>query len=1017
MKIKLMIVMIVLLVGMITHHPVMASGVVTTCDEISLVTALTGGGVVDFNIGMDCEIVFTSQKIISVNTTIQNTSGDNIVFTGDYYTPIDTRLFTVNSGVSLTLDNLMLRNGKALFGGAIYVNQGTLTINNSTFFSNVSTDTTVDNPSGGAIYGIQSTITINNSYFESNSSQIEGGAIENEGGDLQVTYSSFQNNTALNPSSITTGGAISSHGRTGVGDGSVIISDSVFINNTADYSGGVYAFYHANGVKTIVNNHFINNHADHAGALTVASGSSVNFIVSHNIFVNNQVTGGGGAIWFHSGTIGTVDNNMFYNNSANTGGALNIGFAARVTARHNTFVGNTAPNGGSVYIFYDYLIAIANIFQDGSCDVSTGSGGVFTDGGNNIAYNATGCVGANVDPQLNPMFSYAFVPSTTSPAANAYASPCAVSDDQFGTARPLGGLCDIGAVEGSANPNTTITTCSESVLNLALAGGGVVDFNIGTDCTIPFTFEKIIGTSTTVQNTSVFDVIFDGGGNVGLFTVNNGATLTLDNLTLQNAYSLQGGAVFNDESTLNVIDSVFDNNHTYTTWALFNIYFDGIRDGGAGGAILSRGESVTTITGSTFIHNRALYGGAVSTQSVSQSQLTINDSIFSDNWALTGGAILASHIVTITDSIFDSNLSDWEGIVVYTMGMGMTGGQITILDSAFINHIGEYLYGVLVIVGGTDSSIEFSIQRNHFINNTSTTGSCSAIRFDNFSSSGSSQLVGDVTNNTFSGNISTAGGGTVCSIANDNSIIDIVHNTFVDNNMPNGNNLHLSNVGTYTATGNIFQDGGCIFELGASLIDGGNNIAHNATGCVGTNVNPQLGVLVGGAYHIPANNAIEYVPACEVATDQLGMSRPFGALCTPGAIEIEDVAPVERDLTLTENGLLMILSAQAIPNTTFVVADITPTNITIVMGYAGEYSQVVIHVNDADFTQFTIESIGAIGGESVTDTYSDFVNQYLLDVMLSAVDEWMIAQVAPATAEIKQITISDVITITVDVSN
>jgi len=455
-----MIVMMVLLVGMITYHPVMAGGVVTICDEASLVTALVGGGIVDFNIGTDCEIVFTSEKVISVDTTIQNTSGDNIVFTGDYYTPIDTRLFTVNTGVSLTLDNLTLQNGKALFGGAIYVNQGTLTINDSTFFSNISTDTNVDNLGGGAIYGIQSTITINNSYFESNSSQTEGGAIENEGGDLQVTYSSFQNNTALNPSSITTGGAISSHGRTGIGDGSVIISNSVFTNNTADYSGGVYAFYHANGVKTIVNNHFINNHADHAGALTVASGSSVNFIVSHNIFVDNQVTGGGGAIWFHSGTIGTVDNNMFYNNSANTGGALNIGFAARVTARHNTFVGNTAPNGGSVYIFYDYLIAIANIFQDGSCGVSVGSGGVLTDGGNNIAYNAMGCVGANVDPQLNPMFSYGFVPSAVSPAVNAYASPCAVSDDQFGTARPLGGLCDIGAVEGFASPNTTVTTCS-----------------------------------------------------------------------------------------------------------------------------------------------------------------------------------------------------------------------------------------------------------------------------------------------------------------------------------------------------------------------------------------------------------------------------------------------------------------------------------------------------------------------------------------------------------------------------
>ena len=243
------------------------------------------------------------------------------------------------------------------------------------------------------------------------------------------------------------------------------------------------------------------------------------------------------------------------------------------------------------------------------------------------------------------------------------------------------------------------------------------------------------------------------------------------------------------------------------------------------------------------------------------------------------------------------------------------------------------------------------------------------------------------------------------------------NNTFADNNTPNGNNLRLTNVGTYTATANIFQDGGCIFELGASLTDGGNNIAYNATGCVGANVNPQLGALVGGEYHIPANNAIEYAPACEVATDQLGVSRPFGALCTPGAIEIEGVTPVERDLILTENGLLTILSVQAIPDTVFVVTDITPTTITIVMGYAGEYGQVIINVNDADFTHFTIESITAIGGGVVSNTYSNFVYQHLLDVVLSAIDEWIITQVAPAMAEIKQITVSDVMSIKVDVSN
>ena len=196
-KIKFIIIIVVVCMLLITHRPLYAAGVVTTCDEASLVVALAGGGVVDFNIGTDCEIIFTSEKIISTDTTIQNTSNYPVIFSGDYYTPIDTRFLTVNSGISLTLDNLTFQHGKALFGGAIYNNGGNLTIRNSAFLYNESTETISTNPGGGAVYNLQGTATISDSIFLHNIASQGGAVVYNWNGVLIISESFITNNTYL----------------------------------------------------------------------------------------------------------------------------------------------------------------------------------------------------------------------------------------------------------------------------------------------------------------------------------------------------------------------------------------------------------------------------------------------------------------------------------------------------------------------------------------------------------------------------------------------------------------------------------------------------------------------------------------------------------------------------------------------------------------------------------------------------------------------------------------------------
>ncbi|PJF29688.1 MAG: hypothetical protein CUN52_07115 [Phototrophicales bacterium] len=309
----------------------------------------------------------------------------------------------------------------------------------------------------------------------------------------------------------------------------------------------------------------------------------------------------------------------------------------------------------------------------------------------------------------------------------------------------------------------TVTNCTFADLTTALAGGGVVDFNIGADCTFYFTNFVNITVNTTIQNTSAYRVIFTSqiSPRVPLFHV-DAVTFNVSNVTFyqgggfSSMATYNGGAIYTAYGTLNISNSIFDGN-----W------------GGSGGAIKS-------------------YGGTV----------YVNNSIFRNNSAISnGGAIDASDgsTLTVTNSVFHNNSAG-------------SGG------------------GIYSAYGGTFS----------------------------------------ITNSTFTANTGSA-------VWTGGSSATIRHSTFVSNIL-----FLEQGSSTITVSGNIFANQTC----NGTHTDGGNNIAYNATGCFGANINPNLGAFSGGVF-IPANRAIEYASACIVSTDQLGTSRPQGTLCTPGAVEVD----------------------------------------------------------------------------------------------------------------------------------
>ena len=153
------------------------------------------------------------------------------------------RLFVVNPGSSLTLDQVTLQNGYiyAYNGGAIY-NSGTLVISNCTFSGNISYYSgyisTLLGGKGGAIYNNAGTVIISDSFLSGNSASgngyTYGGAIYNNSGTVTISHSTIFSNGA-NGIDGGAGGGIYNNGTVTVEN-----SSSITGNNAADFGPDVY---------------------------------------------------------------------------------------------------------------------------------------------------------------------------------------------------------------------------------------------------------------------------------------------------------------------------------------------------------------------------------------------------------------------------------------------------------------------------------------------------------------------------------------------------------------------------------------------------------------------------------------------------------------------------------------------------------------------------------------------------------------------------------------------------------
>lgn len=254
---------------------------------------------------------------------------------------------------SLTLKNLVLINGKAEMGGAVFI-KGDLTVDNCVFRNNIAT------VSGGAIGITYGHLTVKNSVFEKNSVQSTkssgyGGAIWILRGSSSITKTTFKSNTCISKSLKNhkqatkykfSGGAISySYGskhsltnckfnsnKASNHGGSIFaykcksltIKKCEFSKNKANYEDGGAISFTANKL-TVLNSKFKNNLAyEDGGAIDSYSltGKKIAITIKNCQFISNTAYKCGGAIWMGVKTSYDISNSKFTKNKASSAGAL-----------------------------------------------------------------------------------------------------------------------------------------------------------------------------------------------------------------------------------------------------------------------------------------------------------------------------------------------------------------------------------------------------------------------------------------------------------------------------------------------------------------------------------------------------------------------------------------------------------------------------------------------------------------------------------------------------------------------
>ena len=758
--------------------------------------------------------------------------------------------------------NDVLNRGSASvdYGGAAIYNwyDGVLTVSGSNFTNNIK-----NYKNGDRLVGAIATIgdaTISDSYFVNNAGRW-GGAITTSGaliaGDdvntLTVSGSTFKENGGLYGAGIFVWGS------------DFTVSDCVFDKNTASGKGNMTPNNNNGAaievtdtnkaiVGTITGSNFTNNKAQYGGAIDICEG---NIKITDSEFVNNSADVEGGAI-----DINTVNGNpevsisgsKFINNSASYGGAIvNV---KDLTVRNTEFVNNTPDAifnyvgfGGNLDLGIENFTDLQNAIGLVTGTLTLDSDIVMTDDEaanfvNGVIINKNIRIdgkGHTIDAKnLGRIFEIGggFTVTLTNATLTNGKATVGGAIYNFGNLD----LVHVNFVNNTAKYGGAIMNDAYGLVlddstftnNTAKIGGAIYNsadcFVVGNSTFANNTAEdagavynegdnSVVGNSTFVNNTAT---------SIGGAIINNGK-LVVDNSAFEdNAANYYGGAIFNWDD-LQVTNSAFDGNDILVR----NIRaMDNVDHGGAAiynwkngkldisksnftnniknykngnllvGAVATIGDA--TISDSYFVNNSGRWGGALSVMGGESSSATnfidIDGTKFVNNSALYGGAMFVwGSNYAISNSVFDNNSAFGKGNMTPNNNNGgalvVTQGNIpisgTIINSNFTNNKAQYGGAAWINEGTVD------ISNSNFINNTATV-EAGAIGFE----PAYTKITATVHGTNFINNTAGVDGGAIYS----NGDLRISDSDF-DNNKAQKADIIYSNIdGLLSINGNNYSN-------------------------------------------------------------------------------------------------------------------------------------------------------------------------------------------------------------------
>ena len=723
---------------------------------------------------------------------------------------------------TLTVSGSTFKENGGLYGAGIFVAGSDFTVSDCVFDKNTAFgkgDMTPNNNNGAAIEvtdtnkAIAGIITGSN--FTNNKAQY-GGAIDICEGNIKITDSIFVNNSAD-----VEGGAIDIN--TVNGNPEVSISGSKFINNSASYGGAIV------NVKdlTVRNTEFVNNTPD-AIFNYVGFGGNLDLGIENFTDLQNAIGLVTGTLTLNQNVVMTDDeaanfvNGVIINkniridgkghtiDAKNLGRIFEIDGGFAVTLTNVTLTNGKADNGGAIYNFGNLDLVHVNFVNNtakyGGAIMNYAYGLVLDD---STFTNNTAKIGGAIYNSAD-----CFVVGNSTFANN--------------TATSNGGVIfnyGIGFVVGNSTfVNNSAADGAGAILNGGrgfVVGNSTFANNTAEDAGAVYNEgdNSVVGNSTFVNNTAT---------SIGGAIINNGK-LVVDNSAFEdNAANYYGGAIFNWDD-LQVTNSAFDGNDILVR----NIRaMDNVDHGGAAiynwkngkldisksnftnniknykngnllvGAVATIGDA--TISDSYFVNNSGRWGGALSVMGGESSSATnfidIDGTKFVNNSALYGGAMFVwGSNYSISNSVFDNNSAFGKGNMTPNNNNGgalvVTQGNIpisgTIINSNFTNNKAQYGGAAWINEGTVD------ISNSNFINNTATV-EAGAIGFE----PAYTKITATVYGTNFINNTAGVDGGAIYS----NGDLRISDSDF-DNNKAQKADIIYSNInGLLSINGNNYSN-------------------------------------------------------------------------------------------------------------------------------------------------------------------------------------------------------------------